>query len=314
MMLGELKVPGPLTLTEKLDSSHYIDEGGQFVVYWNQLLDDSDCAEQTNLDRVAVKKCNFELEINQPLDLSAEKYREQVHDMLLEVSALQDSRLRDHPNVVSLIGYGIELRTWHETLFLVMPLALGDLSKTLKHQISLDVVHQLCLDVGYGLDAIHGCKLVHGDLKPQNILVFATQFDPIPLIAKLADFGLSLDEVAAMKGDSIFLTGYSPGWAAPEVVLCYIQKSPISVDALLKADMFSHGLLILSSFCFSGHVPELSTYASTEALRKTTSVLPGHTARVLRKVLPVLLQDDYILRPSAVGSLLLNESPACLEW
>ncbi|EXJ92140.1 serine/threonine protein kinase [Capronia epimyces CBS 606.96] len=288
----------------------------KFEVYWNLLLDDSDSAEQTWLERVAVKKCKFDVEENRPLDLSAQKYREQVHDMLLEVSALQDLRLRDHPNVVSLIGYGVELRTWHETPFLVMPLALGDLGKILQHQISLDVVYQLCLDVGYGLDAIHSCKLVHGDLKPQNILVFErdSPFDRLPLVAKLADFGLSLDQVTATRGDSIFLTGYSPGWAAPEVVLCYTQKRPISIEALLKADIYSHGLLILSSFCFGGQVPELSSYASTEALRETASVLPNHTAGVLRTALPVLLQEDFMLRPPVVGSLLLNESPACLAW
>jgi hypothetical protein len=314
-MLDKLKVPGPLTITEALDSSHQIGMGGQFTVYWNEMLDDSDCSNQTWLDGVAVKKCKFEdVEESQTLDLSSQKYRGQVHDMQLEVAALQDFRLRDHPNIVKLIGYGVELRTWHETPFLVMPLALKDLTGILKDQIPQRVLHQLLLGIGYGLDAIHDCRIIHGDLKPDNVLVFETFFESMPLIAKLADFGLSLDEVNTANGGSVLISGYSAGWAAPEVVQAFHHKSFIPIATLLSSDRFSFGLLLLSAFCYKGKVPPADSYRTVENLHDTIAKMPTTFSELLESSLPLILHQTPELRPERIGDILQDKTEACLVW
>jgi tRNA A-37 threonylcarbamoyl transferase component Bud32 len=315
LMLDRLHVPGPLTILEALDSRHYIAKGGQFTVYRNEVLDDSDCSERTWLDRVAVKRCDFEHEENRTLDLSSPRYRIQVQNMQREVAALQDIRLKNHPNIVKLIGYGIDLRSWHETPFLVMPLALGDLRNILEVEKPPEVVHQMCLDVGYGLDAIHDCGLIHGDLKPENVLVFATEDESIPLIAKLADFGLSMDEISGSHGGSVLISGYSPGWAAPEVSRCYSEQSPVSIEDLMRFDCFSYGLVILSSACFHGQVPpSVAAYSTPSALKSTLSTVPSPFRQILGTALSALLHCNEAACPSRVGGLLIDETPACLIW
>ncbi|PRW56437.1 kinase [Chlorella sorokiniana] len=50
----------------------------------------------------------------------------------------------------------------------------------------------LCLlDVARGLEFLHSCNIVHGDVKPQNVLIKTENRDRRGYVCKLADFGLS---------------------------------------------------------------------------------------------------------------------------
>ncbi len=50
----------------------------------------------------------------------------------------------------------------------------------------------LCLlDVARGLEYLHSCNIVHGDLKPQNVLLKTAGNDRRGFVCKLGDFGLS---------------------------------------------------------------------------------------------------------------------------
>jgi hypothetical protein len=50
----------------------------------------------------------------------------------------------------------------------------------------------LCLlDIARGLEFLHSCSIIHGDLKPQNVLLKTEQRDRRGFVAKLCDFGLS---------------------------------------------------------------------------------------------------------------------------
>jgi serine/threonine protein kinase len=49
-----------------------------------------------------------------------------------------------------------------------------------------------CLkDVASGLDYLHGLGVMHGDLKPANVLLKSTTSDPRGFVCKVSDFGLS---------------------------------------------------------------------------------------------------------------------------
>jgi len=98
-----------------------------------------------------------------------------------EIALLKEIR---HPNVVELSNVIFH----HSQLYLVFPFLQNDLKKHLdanKRRLSLDTIksyiHQLLL----GLEHCHRNRILHRDLKPQNILVSKDGE------LKLADFGLA---------------------------------------------------------------------------------------------------------------------------
>ena len=313
--LVSLKVEGPLTLVERLEERFKLGEGGQFVVYSNKLLDDTDCSTATNLENVAVKKClTFQdVSASKTVDLLSPQYQTQVHDMLLEVAALRDARLNCHRNIVELIGYGVEMDAWHQTPFLVMSLAIGDLSHFLSIQRTWDVLQQLCLDVGCGLDLIHHCGLVHGDLKPLNILVFEDPHQGA-YVAKLADFGFSIGELDTHNEGLVNLPGCSHGWAAPEVELHFELETKITVKELMAADNYAYGLLVVSTLCYNGKILPRDQSGSLKDLGTLTSRLPSALGMILTRAIDELLKVDYAMRPPHVGHLLKDDSEACRKW
>lgn len=103
------------------------------------------------------------------------------------------------------------------------------------------------LDVASALEALHSCRIVHGDIKPDNVLIFRNEDYGQPLKAKLSDFG------SAVVEDTLF-----PGKKniAPQVyhgTLLYVaplvrQAGLLPFHILPACDNFSFGLLLWSIF------------------------------------------------------------------
>lgn len=109
-----------------------------------------------------------------------------------EVEALSHPPLRDHKNIVELLGWGFCLDVAESTKasplqvpLLVLERADMNLFEILQQQPNItstqecylderDLCH-LLKDVGRGLHALHDAGLSHGDLKPQNVLVFKSK-------------------------------------------------------------------------------------------------------------------------------------------
>ncbi|KAF8459875.1 hypothetical protein BDZ91DRAFT_851851 [Kalaharituber pfeilii] len=182
--------------------------------------------------------------------------------VLLEFLALMHEPLFNHPNIIDLLGVCWEPDMSEQTLldqhiqpaFLVPILLLenarlGSLDQFMETTVyetrSMKEKAQLCRDVAEGLFALHSCGIVHGDVKPENILIFdSRQGDRY--IAKLGDFGFSVnqskeDVVMKSKGQASWkLVGRSWPWNDPE---CHL---PRTWDQLQKTDVFSYGLLVWS--------------------------------------------------------------------
>lgn len=298
----DLDGPKVMVGTQKL-----IGEGAQFRVYKAIIVHCEGNDQEYYV--VAIKKPRFFLEANVDLDLSTPKARRQLHDIHLEILVLRHPMLVEHPNIVKLLFWGHENLTYHSQPFLVQELALSDLktflqSKSNGAKNSWSTNYHLCLDVGAGLDALHRLEIVHGDLKPENVLVF----DQGGLVAKLSDFGMSLLDTYC--GETLRGT---PGWQAPEV------HSVVSVHPpnYLKADNYTFGLVIWSTLFLDGM--QVSTHAleNREAvLRKSTQKLTTfhNSSQTVTRAILQLLQVDPDDRPHLVSNLLDDGSSLYKQW
>ncbi|GMV40516.1 MAG: hypothetical protein AMXMBFR64_22320 [Myxococcales bacterium] len=141
-------------------------------------------------------------------------------------------RAVEHPRVVRLRELG---RTSGGESYLVMDLVEGKpLTEALEGTDEQTVV-RVFLSLLEALDAVHATGLVHGDLKPENVMVVSSGAG---LVAHVLDLGL-----AAASGGSD-LRG-SPPYMAPEI----IRREPVEA----AADLYSVGCMLYE--VLSGIVP-----------------------------------------------------------
>ncbi|MEL6330684.1 MAG: serine/threonine-protein kinase [Planctomycetota bacterium] len=151
------------------------------------------------------------------------------------------ARAVQHPSVVTIHERG---RAPDDREFVVMELASrGSLASLLEREPALDARRAAALiaQVGDGLAAAHTCGLIHGDLKPDNVLLFDGPEADRPR-AKLADFGLAFWDGADRLG-SLRRLSQSTGpignlaLMAPEVragALATVHSDLFSLAAMLR--------------------------------------------------------------------------------
>ncbi|CAJ0551574.1 Ff.00g115040.m01.CDS01 [Fusarium sp. VM40] len=166
--------------------------------------------------------------------------------VLLEIRALLHETLRYHPNIVRLIGlyWGPDGASGNVYPQLVIEHAehgtLEDLQNNSKSPIPFAVKQKLLYDAGKGLSIIHACSIIHGDIKRQNVLIFADNSNHGPYMAKLADFGGAI--YGSEKYDSYRFICKTPRYAAPET------DGIVTSEAAKLCDVYSFGLLVCETF------------------------------------------------------------------
>jgi eukaryotic-like serine/threonine-protein kinase len=200
-----------------------------------------------------------------------------------EVAALMEIQ---HENLVSFHDVG---RLDNGRLFLLMELVDG---KSLWHQVSAP--HRLltparavevCTQILAALNAAHRCKVLHRDLKPDNVLIDADGR------VRVIDFGISKVLGPNSSAQEISRVVGTPRWMAPE------QFEPgRAVDARL--DLYALGALC--HFLLTGHPPyrPLETDNTVAALmaiasqqqkrRRSAGPAPSLLRPQLREVAPSL--------------------------
>jgi serine/threonine protein kinase len=182
-----------------------------------------------------------------------------------------------HPHIVSC--HSIE---YHPTArYLVTDYCEGGSLRNLLEsgrQIALVEVLQPILDILSGLDYIHEHQVVHGDIKPENILL---QPNPQGWIAKISDFGIAKFEREIARGMGLGGTG-SPAYMAPE---CFYGKSTQA------SDLYAVGVilfeLLLGNRPFAGTVRELTLAHMTQPPPIPTQI-PFLLRSILNKALEKL--------------------------
>lgn len=94
---------------------------------------------------------------------------------------------------------------------------------------------EIASGIARGVHHIHSKNIIHGDLKPNNVLMKMTDRNRSGLIAKIADFGLSLK----MRGSQTHVSnvqGGTPFYMAPEV---------LELESASKAaDVYAYGVIL----------------------------------------------------------------------
>jgi serine/threonine protein kinase len=166
-----------------------------------------------------------------------------IRDSILELRALSHKPLRNHKNIIKLLGLAWETdwndigRKWP---VLVLEYADGGtMDDFLQTHLTLEFRQRLslCRDTAMGLSALHQCGVVHGDLKPPNVLICRSthSIDSGSWVAKLADFGASVLDVGENQRGLLSMGSFP--WEAPE----FSQR--LTRNGLLLTDVYSLGLL-----------------------------------------------------------------------
>ncbi|KAF2726710.1 ankyrin [Polyplosphaeria fusca] len=270
---------GPLLLSGIAEK---IGEGGQFHVFKQEALFLTRNSWNTSL--VAIKQPSFRS--GRALDLAERNNERILHQIHIEIKALTNNRLRNHPNIVRLLGWAVGDEAWNNPLLLLLELAFSDLAQYLETNphIGPSLKAILCGDVAAGVDAIHEAGFVHGDLKPGNVLLFLGRFRTV---AKLADFGFAAE-------GGLPAPGGTQGWQAPDRV-----SSP-------EADRFSYGLLIWSIFFIGGATPPTNVHESSAAmaqrdLEKQDGTFPKDIYQMLASILRDSLNENPSGRPARLN-------------
>lgn len=201
-----------------------------------------------------------------------------------EIKVCRHPLLRNHENIGKLLYVAWERLETFPWIALELA-AFGTLDDvltapgegpTLKQKLNLTI------DTALGLAALHKAGIVHGDLKPANILVQTHAVRQ--LVGQLSDFG----------GSASFGTG-APSigtalWLAPEA-----YTACPSIDWKL-ADTWSFGLVVASIWC---HEPRHDRTPSSCYLEKLIPKLPDTRAKDARIL---LIKTEHDLSPDSIVS------------
>ena len=153
---------------------------------------------------------------------------------------------KDHPNIITLFAWGQNV--WGElNAFLVTDYApLGSLDCFLRERgssLTSDILFKICADVAQGIDGMHSQRMVHGDVKTENVLLFAGTSSEDNFTAKLSDLGFSIsldfdDRDTCYRGTDLY--------NAPEIRSGGSRR--IKDLHPLACDVYSLGLLVWTVF------------------------------------------------------------------
>ncbi|CAA3008009.1 serine/threonine-protein kinase HT1-like [Olea europaea var. sylvestris] len=173
----------------------------------------------------------------------------------------------DHPNVTKFIGATVgssDLNLQTENGHIGMPSNIccviveylpggalkSYLIKNRRKKLAFKVVVQMALDLARGLSYLHSEKIVHRDVKTENMLLDKTR------TLKIADFGVARVE-ASNPNDMTGETG-TLGYMAPEV----LNGNPYN----RKCDVYSFGICLWEIYCCDMPHPDLSFSEVTSAV------------------------------------------------
>ena len=126
------------------------------------------CIDQRTDEAVAVKRIKLP-----PSSSKFEAFEYRVSCVLRDIEVMHHEPIRNHRNILRLLGYGWNYEHGDTIPFLVTEIASeGTLRQYLKRtDLRIASRFRLCGDVCAGLYELHLSGIAHGDIKLDNILV-----------------------------------------------------------------------------------------------------------------------------------------------
>ncbi|KAG5761554.1 hypothetical protein H9Q72_010325 [Fusarium xylarioides] len=179
-------------------------------------------------------------------------WTKKIHQWLSqELKVLCHPDLSKHENIIKLrfIAWEEDYQIPHLGLEMATYGTLEDCLQDLRSYSSIQRKSHLSLDIALGLAALASLDLVHGDVKPGNIIIC-----PHPdreIVAKISDLnGVAL---ASDYGSRQFTAG-TPAWQPPEVL-----DRRLNIDWHL-ADVYAFGMVIATLWSAHGYIPQGGTF------------------------------------------------------
>jgi serine/threonine protein kinase/tetratricopeptide (TPR) repeat protein len=213
-----------------------------------------------------------------------------------------------HPNLAAVYDFG--RCTDSDSFYFTQELVDGvELTEFLR-EATRETVVEVMVQLARALDYIHTLGLVHGDIKPSNVLVCRPEGEGAAPQAKLIDFGLARvlrEPEPVVPDDTPDGLGYTvlgtPGFSAPEKV----KGQP--TDA--RSDIYSLAATIYAAIR-GGHKP-FAGKTFKEVLRAQRDWRPELAGALLQQTGPMvaelvgrMLMPDPNMRPQSARSIVLE--------
>ncbi|KAF2489531.1 ankyrin [Lophium mytilinum] len=342
-ILSSLDISGPehLLIRSLKQRAVKIGQGSQFSVFF----DNSPIGEDDGKGNITQRKGRVVKRVRiSKMALSSEEelgFNEQYLQTLrhLELEVLSLGLLR-HRNIVRLLSWGYDYQDRYTPIpVLFMEAALAPLDEFLSLEkksegllVALgvkrwDVKYHFALDVAAGLEAIHSLNIVHGDVKPENVLVFRNDDPKVPYVAKLSDFGVCVD--MRIDGQKVTPESYlgTSSWTGSEVGIGQWNDETHGIftqELLKKFDSYSFGLTLLSIMGAYGGLPPITKepglgrgFGLLKEIENSLKEAKGCPEGILTQVKAAskkLLAIKPCERPLPSPILLRTDLPAYVDW
>jgi serine/threonine protein kinase len=186
------------------------------------------------------KICNSNTNIAVKIISIARKRKEFISSVEKEINIMKlvmERFTNGNPNIVKL--HDVDLSKTEIKLYMELCPG-GDLTEMIARvgPLSFGIARKFIKDLARGLQFLHSLNVIHRDLKPDNLLLTAS--DPGSAILKIADFGLAReleddqDTAKTICGSKLFM--------APELVGAW--KSGEHINYSYKVDLYSVGVIL----------------------------------------------------------------------
>jgi serine/threonine protein kinase len=271
------EAPAPVSASQPAKLGHFellehIGSGGMGIVYR---------AWDTSLNRqVALKVLDRSVAASEPQFFA---------DFIREA---QNAAGINHPNIVQIYFIGEDAGEYYIAMELLEGQTLYD--RLLRGPMDDMTVLKLATQAVEALSATNARRLIHGDIKPQNLFLTATGD------LKLLDFGLARKgNTSGLTDGTVFGSAY---FISPERACGHIED--------FRSDIYSLGVTMF--YAISGMHPFEGDDLNAIALKRVQEEAPllrsvkPHASPALERLLQKMMARDPAARPESYGALLAD--------